>query len=314
MLQEMGTRGVKVQEVYGTEPEDLVPLPCVLGPPPPKQQLELRRDQLTSPSRPIHALIFLFRYKTDDRDEADPTINTDHVWFANQIPDFACASVALLNIINNIPGLEMGKALRDFKDFTSDMDPMGRGDAIDNFDLVRRIHNSFARTTDLLQADMHAKGKFDKYKKSVAAAKARETKRAKQAAKTPLKGKGGANVARSSARSRKATPDVSDAELSTSDSGRRPRRTTTRLLEGSDDDFSPTAKRKGASKATPATDDAPETNGLDDTDDKVQPRRSGRARRPPKEAVAAAKAAWETDYEAEEGYHFIAYMPIGDHV
>ncbi|EME40184.1 hypothetical protein DOTSEDRAFT_179147 [Dothistroma septosporum NZE10] len=294
MLQEMGTRGVKVQEVYGTEPEDLIPLP-----------------------RPIHALIFLFRYKTDDRDEVDTTINTDHVWFANQIPDFACASVALLNIVNNIPGLEMGKELRDFKEFTKDVDPLGRGDAIDNFEFIRRIHNSFARKTDLLQADMHAKGKFDKYKKSVAVAKARETKRAKQAAKTQLKvkaGTAGGNTARSAVRSRKATPGDSDDDLSASASSRRPRRATTTLPEDSDNNFSLTAKRKRSSKATEDKDDVADTNGVDDTDEKVQLRRSGRARRPPKEAIAAAAAARESDYEAEEGYHFIAYMPIGDHV
>ncbi|KAK4612144.1 Ubiquitin carboxyl-terminal hydrolase isozyme L5 [Fulvia fulva] len=297
MLQEMGARGIKVQELYGTEPEDLIPLP-----------------------RPIHALIFLFRYKTEDRDEVDTTINTDHVWFANQIPDFACASVALLNIINNIPGLDMGKELNDFKDFTEDMNPMARGDAIDNFEFVRRIHNSFARTTDLLQADVHTKGKFDKYKKSVSAAKAREAKRARQAAKPPAKAKAakaakaGATAVRSSGRSRKATPDLSDAELSTTTSDWRSRRQTRRLPEDSDDEFSPTAKRKGKNNPVKDEDDELDTNGADAADEKVQPRRSGRARRPPKEAVAAAKAARETDYEAEEGYHFIAYMPIGDHV
>ncbi|GMF93079.1 unnamed protein product [Aspergillus oryzae] len=57
----------------------------------------------------------------------------------------ACASVALLNIVNNIEGLELGDNLQHFKDFTMPFTPALRGDAISNFDFVKRIHNSFAR-------------------------------------------------------------------------------------------------------------------------------------------------------------------------
>ena len=63
----------------------------------------------------------------------------------NQTSSNACASVALLNIVNNIPNIELGDHLRGFKDFTSDFSPALRGDAIANFDFVKQIHNSFAR-------------------------------------------------------------------------------------------------------------------------------------------------------------------------
>ena len=57
----------------------------------------------------------------------------------------SCASVAMLNIVNNVPGLDLGDNLKEFKTFTQSFSPALRGDAISNFDFVKRIHNSFAR-------------------------------------------------------------------------------------------------------------------------------------------------------------------------
>ena len=57
----------------------------------------------------------------------------------------ACASVALLNIVNNVPDLELGDNLEHFKDFTAKFTPALRGDAINNFEYIKNIHNSFAR-------------------------------------------------------------------------------------------------------------------------------------------------------------------------
>lgn len=57
----------------------------------------------------------------------------------------ACASVALLNIVNNIPDIDLGENLRHFKEFTMPFTPALRGDAINNFEFVKRVHNSFAR-------------------------------------------------------------------------------------------------------------------------------------------------------------------------
>ena len=57
----------------------------------------------------------------------------------------ACASVALLNIVNNVPSLGLGESLYGFKVFTANFTPALRGDAIGNFDFVKDVHNSFAR-------------------------------------------------------------------------------------------------------------------------------------------------------------------------
>lgn len=63
--------------------------------------------------------------------------------------DNACASVALLNIINNVPGIDLGDELEQFKGFTADLSPALRGYAIINFSFVKQIHNSFARYAPL---------------------------------------------------------------------------------------------------------------------------------------------------------------------
>ena len=57
----------------------------------------------------------------------------------------ACASVALLNIVNNIPEIDLGEPLRHFRHFTDSFTPALRGDAIGNFQFVKQVHNSFAR-------------------------------------------------------------------------------------------------------------------------------------------------------------------------
>ncbi|KAF2206916.1 hypothetical protein CERZMDRAFT_52182 [Cercospora zeae-maydis SCOH1-5] len=140
MLKEMGVRGVKVQEMVSIDEDGLA-------------------------MRPVHALIFLFRYRTQDEQDQHTGIPQRHIWFANQVPDYACATIATLNIINNIPGLQMGEELREFRELTKDMDPIERGREIDRFDFVKRIHNSFARENDILTADVHAHGKIAKAKK-----------------------------------------------------------------------------------------------------------------------------------------------------
>lgn len=260
MLREMGVRGAKIQEVFSIEDTELAMLP-----------------------RPIHALIFLFRYHETEKDDTQPSNCPNHVWFANQTPDFACATFALLNIVNNIPGLDLGKELRNFKDFTQNMDPLSRGDAIDSFDFVRRIHNSFARETDLLQADMHVKNKAGKLRKRQALAKARETREARKAgespAKTPLKEvtANGTTPSRASHRTKRPTPKKEDSEK------RDP-----------DGDF------EASTKSNADTDEPP--NGI------------RRSKREPKSRINKLSEATAADTVAEEGFHFVAYIPIQGHV
>lgn len=195
----------------------------------------------------------------------------------------------------------MGKELRDFKTFTKDMSPVRRGDAIDSFDFVRRIHNSFATENDVLNANMHTKLKVDNFKKKQAAAKAQETKRAKKAAQeAKYDDEEAKKPARASARDKQksAKAATSTAIASTA----RPRRPSRSSQLGTDDEYDPSAKSRTRGKVNGVKDERPvDSNGL---------RRSGRARKPPKKLQSAR----DEEEEPASGFHFIAYMPIEDHV
>ncbi|KKK15638.1 hypothetical protein P175DRAFT_0512655 [Aspergillus ochraceoroseus IBT 24754] len=133
MLREFGVKGVKVQEVVSLDEELLAFL-----------------------NKPIYGLIFLFRWREDDPEKQEASC-PEGLWFANQTAGNACASVALLNIVNNVQGLELGDNLEQFKAFTMPFTPALRGDAINNFEFVKNIHNSFARKMDILNSDLQLK-------------------------------------------------------------------------------------------------------------------------------------------------------------
>ncbi|KAL8928409.1 MAG: hypothetical protein Q9172_000895 [Xanthocarpia lactea] len=144
MLRDFGVEDVRVQEVVSLDPDMLAYLP-----------------------RPVYGLIFLFKWREEDPDKQEPSC-PEGIWFANQTVNNACASVALLNIVNNIPELKLGEHLQQFKEFTLDFTPALRGDAIGNFEFVKTIHNSFARKMDMLNADLQLKNDASSRKKSKA--------------------------------------------------------------------------------------------------------------------------------------------------
>ena len=92
-----------------------------------------------------------------ETDEAAPDI-----WFANQVcgwcpetqdtcsdifqtTNSACATIAMLNIVMNAEGLDLGEKLKDFKQDSMDLAPPLRGKLISNNAWIRMAHNSFAR-------------------------------------------------------------------------------------------------------------------------------------------------------------------------
>ncbi|EHY58409.1 hypothetical protein HRR83_007226 [Exophiala dermatitidis] len=104
----------------------------------------------------VYGLIFLSRWTPTD------TVNSiteppHGVWFANQISDFSCATVALMNIINNRMDLDLGHKLNEFRAQTLNMTPKDRGIALDRFDHVRDVHNSFATDIDKMNVDLRLK-------------------------------------------------------------------------------------------------------------------------------------------------------------
>lgn len=57
----------------------------------------------------------------------------------------ACATQAILGVLLNADGIEIGKKLTEFREFTQAFDAEMKGEAISNSDMIKEAHNSFAR-------------------------------------------------------------------------------------------------------------------------------------------------------------------------
>lgn len=100
--------------------------------------------------RPVHGLIFLFKWVSDDF--SDGTLLKDQnilseLFFAKQVINNACATQALISILMNChhDDLKLGQTLSDFKEFTRFFDSGMKGLSLSNAELIRNVHNSFAR-------------------------------------------------------------------------------------------------------------------------------------------------------------------------
>lgn len=74
----------------------------------------------------------------------------DGVWFAAQTIQNACGTQALLSVLLNKgekDGVDVGKTLGEFKEFTTGFPADLRGEALSNSDHIRDVHNSFARSS-----------------------------------------------------------------------------------------------------------------------------------------------------------------------
>lgn len=72
-----------------------------------------------------------------------------------------CATVALLNILMNRTGIPIGKMLQALKAQTADKSPFLRGWMLESNAAIRQIHNSYARTIELLNADLFIANEWD---------------------------------------------------------------------------------------------------------------------------------------------------------
>ena len=105
LVRALGVQGLQVVELYDIEP--------------------WASDHL----HPIHGLIFCFLWKKDN--DAPPKKTPDgledgeddsaKLWFANQLSDDACASMAILNALLNVEGVDIGEKLRQFRNETERM-------------------------------------------------------------------------------------------------------------------------------------------------------------------------------------------------
>lgn len=117
---------------------------------------------------PIYGLVFLFKWQKADDSKADIVRDSrlERLFFAKQVINNACATQAILSILLNAPvkksenddvGIELGDTLQNFKEFSRDFDPNMKGLALSNSDVIRLVHNTFARQQvfefDAKQAD-----------------------------------------------------------------------------------------------------------------------------------------------------------------
>ncbi|KAE9408613.1 ubiquitin-specific protease [Gymnopus androsaceus JB14] len=94
--------------------------------------------------QPLRALIFLFKWVSTP---SELPVNYDPEFpgfFAHQVVNNACATLAVLNALGNIPSLQCGSQLSEMFEFTNGMDPQTRGLVITSADWLREAHNSLS--------------------------------------------------------------------------------------------------------------------------------------------------------------------------
>jgi len=97
--------------------------------------------------QPIYALIFLFKWVagTDEKGGASGTYDEEFPgFFAQQVVNNACATLAVLNGLCNIPDIPKGQELTDLIAFTTGMDPQTTGLTITSSDYLRSVHNALS--------------------------------------------------------------------------------------------------------------------------------------------------------------------------
>lgn len=108
--------------------------------------------------QPVYGVIFLFRYPTEapytsadgPQDGAFDHDAAQSLFFARQTIQNACATQALLSVLLNQQGqadVALGAEMGEFRDFAMALPPEFRGEVLGNSELIRSVHNSFARSS-----------------------------------------------------------------------------------------------------------------------------------------------------------------------
>lgn len=106
-------------------------------------------------------------FNTDYDKSEQETVCPEGLWFANQIPENACATYALLNIIMNAPAISLSDELASFKDYSKSLTPPHKGLAVASFEFLKGAHNSFGRKTEMDEWDLGLVETFNASKRKV---------------------------------------------------------------------------------------------------------------------------------------------------
>ncbi|WVF70025.1 hypothetical protein IAT40_004811 [Kwoniella sp. CBS 6097] len=139
LLKDLGVQGLQVDDLYSLDPKELESL------------------------KPIHAFIFLFKWveqPPSDQPESSSGVEVDPldtgVWFANQVINNSCGTVAALNAVMNIPpqpseyegeSISLGSELDNLRDFGAGMASQDLGHLISSSPNIREVHNSFSKSS-----------------------------------------------------------------------------------------------------------------------------------------------------------------------
>lgn len=107
-------------------------------------------DSLLDDLKPVYGLIFLFKWLPGDHNNQGSLVmdsRRTEIFFAKQVITNACATQAILSILLNCEhnDFKLGKTLSDLKEFSSTLPPEMKGQVLTNADVLRQVHNSFAR-------------------------------------------------------------------------------------------------------------------------------------------------------------------------
>ncbi|KAL8678910.1 MAG: hypothetical protein Q9186_004767 [Xanthomendoza sp. 1 TL-2023] len=104
--------------------------------------------------RPVYGVIFLFKYPVGEKPQDGPFDGSfdydiaESRFFAAQTIQNACGTQALLSVLlNKDDAINIGPKLQEFKDFTGAFPADLRGETLSNSELIRDVHNSFARAS-----------------------------------------------------------------------------------------------------------------------------------------------------------------------
>ncbi|SCV71353.1 BQ2448_2941 [Microbotryum intermedium] len=126
ILHELGLKSLDVEELYALDPS------------------------LLNSFEPLHALIFLFKWIGPKEPSTSGglyvEIPDEKGYFAHQVINNACASIALINAVMNLgEDWDLGDELSNLKMFSTGLGAEDKGWTISNSEKIRQVHNSFAR-------------------------------------------------------------------------------------------------------------------------------------------------------------------------
>ncbi|KAI1338101.1 cysteine proteinase [Xylariaceae sp. FL0016] len=153
LLKALGTRDLKVQEVFGLDDMIMSCLP-----------------------KPVYGLIFLFPWVEEDESSEGRQECPGNLWFNNQVTANSCATVAITNVIFNARNVDLGTKLQEFQEQNRTLPPSHKGHSLNKNDFIRAIHNSVARRSDLLSEDLLLDNKWEAARKKKRARKPAGTK------------------------------------------------------------------------------------------------------------------------------------------